>query len=170
MAKTKTKRKLATQKAPKKAVGKTAVTFQDETKVHPVLREYFGYCLFKAGARLRMLMDKALESKNLQTHHLGILKLLKVVGPTSQIDLGDALGFDKASMVKLIDHLESMKFVIRQTDPNDRRIKNIQITAKGRAETDECSMRKGNVEKDFFANVTDEEREFLRRVIPKLLP
>lgn len=178
MAKTKTKRKPATpatqqkagNKTGKKTVQKTTVTFQDETKVHPVLRGYFGYCLFKAGARLRMLMDKALESKNLQTHHLGILKLLKTIGPTSQIDLGDALGFDKASMVKLIDHLEEMKFVTRQTDPNDRRIKNVEITAKGSAETEVCIMRKGNVEKEFFANVTDEEREFLRQVIPKLLP
>ncbi len=170
MAKIKTKIKTATQKSSKKAVGKTAVTFQDETKVHPVLREYFGYCLFKVGARLRMLMDKALESKNLQTHHLGILKLLKVLGPTSQIDLGEALGFDKASMVKLIDHLEDIKFVTRQTDPKDRRIKNVQITSRGSAETEVCIMRKGNVEKEFFGNVTDEEREFLRRVIPKLLP
>jgi DNA-binding MarR family transcriptional regulator len=170
MAKVKTNRKPATQKIANKTVKKTTVTFQDETKVHPVLREYFGYCLFKAGARLRMLMDKALESKNLQTHHLGILKLLKVIGPTSQIDLGDALGFDKASMVKLIDHLEALKFVTRRTDPKDRRVKNVEITAKGSAETDVCIMRKGNVEKEFFGNVTNEEREFLRRVIPKLLP
>lgn len=148
----------------------TSIKFHDETKVHPVLREYFGYCLFKVSARLRMIMDKALEPRKLQTHHLGILKLLKVNGPTSQIDLGDALGMDKASMVKLIDHLESLKFVTRQTDPQDRRIKKVQITAKGNAETETCVMLKGNVEKDFFGSVTAEERDFLRRIIPKLLP
>lgn len=158
MAQTKTKRK------------PTRIQFKDETKVHPALREYFGYCLFKASARLRMIMDKALEPRKIQVHHLGILKVLKVQGPLSQIDLGDALGFDKASMVKLIDHLESLKFVLRKTDPQDRRIKNVQITPKGIAETETCVMLKGNVEKDFFGSLSIEEREFLRRTIPKLLP
>jgi len=157
--------------AQKKTKRKPApIKFQDETKVHPVLREYFGYCLFKVSARLRALMDKALEPRKIQTHHLGILRLLENIGPTSQIDLGDALGFDKASMVKLIDHLESLKFVTRQTDAKDRRVKNIQITAKGRAETETCIFLKGNVEKEFFMNIKMEERETLRRLIPKLLP
>ena len=57
---------------------KIPVQFHDETKVHPALSEYFGYCLFKASARLRALMDLALEAHQIQTHHLGILKILEL--------------------------------------------------------------------------------------------
>jgi DNA-binding MarR family transcriptional regulator len=146
------------------------VHFSDDTKVHPALREFFGYCMFKVAARLRYIMDKALEPHDLQSHHLGVMKVLKVAGPMSQIELGDVLGFDKASMVKLIDHLEKHKFVVRQTDPKDRRVKNVQVTAKGISETEMCVKLKHQVEKEFFGNTPKEDQEFLRKLIPKLLP
>ena len=97
------------------------VKFKDEMKINPALREYFGYCFFKAGARLRLLMDEALQSHRMQCHHFGIMRVLKINTIISQIQLGDELGIDKASMVKLIDHLEKNKYVTRQTDTKDRR-------------------------------------------------
>ncbi len=114
-------------------------------------------------------MDKALEPMKMQTHHLGILKLLKTSGPMSQIELGDALGFDKASMVKLIDQLEKVKYVTRKTQLQDRRVKKIQMTDKGVAITETCHQLKEQVEKEFFKSISASEIAELKRLVPKLI-
>lgn len=146
------------------------VKFKDETKVHPLLKNYFGYSFFKASARLRLLMNEGLAEFNLQTHHLGILKLLENDSLISQIQLGDELGIDKASMVKLIDQLEQLKLVVRKTDEKDRRIKNIQLTAQGAKLIKTCITVKTKAEKEFFKNLTADEIETLKRLMPLLLP
>ncbi len=146
------------------------VKFKDEMKVNPALREYFGYCFFKAGARLRLLMDQAMSSHHIQCHHFGIMRLLKIKSGISQIELGDELGIDKASMVKLIDHLEGSKYVTRQTDKTDRRIKNVYITARGSKVIVFCDLIKVDVEKEFFKNITGADQKILKRLMPLLLP
>lgn len=114
-------------------------------------------------------MDKALEPMKMQTHHVGILKLLEISGPMSQIELGDALGFDKASMVKLIDQLEKNKYVLRKTETLDRRVKKIQVTDKGAGVTAACHLLKQKVEKEFFKNIKASEMEELKKILPQLI-
>lgn len=156
---------------PTPRISKTiAVKFKDEMQVSPALRGYFGYCLFKAGARLRLLMDEAMASHKMQCHHFGILRVLTINEVISQIKLGDELGIDKASMVKLIDHLEKNKYVIRQTDKQDRRVKNVQLTEKGIKALAFCDSIKSRIEADFFKNVTSSEQAILKKLIPQLLP
>ena len=161
---------MAQSKTSKKTASpQTVIKFKDETKVHPALSTYFGYCLFKASARLRQIMDQALMPMKLQTHHVGILKVLEISGPMSQIELGDALGFDKASMVKMIDHLEKNKYVVRKTEVSDRRVKIIQVTAKGVSVTRICHQLKDKVEKEFFKNIQPSEMQQLKKLVPRLL-
>jgi len=148
----------------------TVIKFANETKVHPGLKEYFGYCLIKASAWLRKLHDEELKNQNIQTHHLGILKILEIGGPISQIQLGEELGIDKASMVKLIDHLEKYKYVERRPHPTDRRIKNVKMTKYGLEAMGRCSQIKTEIEKKFFKNLTVNEQEQLRVLISRLLP
>lgn len=149
---------------------KTTVQFQDETRVHPVLKEYVGYCLVKASAWLRAILDEALENHQIQGHHLGILKVLEVSGRQSQIQLGDEMGFDKASMVKIIDHLEEQKLVQRQPHPTDRRVKNVMITTKGIKLIKSSTDVREKVEALFFKNLTVEEQKIFRKLISRVIP
>lgn len=148
----------------------TVIKFANETKIHPGLKEYFGYCLIKASAWLRKLHDEELKNQNIQTHHLGLLKVLEIGGPISQIQLGEELGIDKTSMVKLIDHLEKFKYVERQPHPTDRRIKNVKMTKYGLEAMRRCSLIKKEIEKKFFKNLNAEEQAQLRILISRLLP
>ncbi len=147
-----------------------SIKFQDETKVHPVLEEYFGYCLFKASAWMRSIQDDILRDHKVQSFHLGVLKVLEISGPKSQIQLGDEMGIDKASMVKLIDHLEKSKLVQRQGHLTDRRVKNVFITAKGLKLIKDCVKARAEVEARFFKNLTDSEEKIFRRLISLVLP
>lgn len=144
--------------------------YQDETKVHPALIKYCGYCMKKATIRLRSLMDDELKKFNVSTGELGLLKVIQDGEKISQIQLGDQLGIDKASMVKLIDALEKQKLVERIAHPTDRRVKNIQLTKNGQKILDHCQSGKLRAEKKFFEPLTTAEEKTFRDLIQKLIP
>lgn len=137
--------------------------------VHPNLRNYFGYCLYKSAARLRLSLDKALAKHGLVAPQLGILRLLEWDGPTSQIQLGRLLGIDKATMVKWIDGLERQGSVLRAGSGKDRRVKFVEVTAKGREILQAASKVRDRAEKEFLSPLTEKERQALRTILPKLL-
>lgn len=144
--------------------------YQDETKVHPALIKYCGYCMKKATIRLRSLMDEELKDFNITTGELGLLKVIQDGVLISQIKLGDQLGIDKASMVKLIDNLEKRKMLERIAHPTDRRVKNIQLTKNGKKILEQCQPSKLRAEKKFFEPLTAAEEKTFRELVQKLIP
>lgn len=141
----------------------------DSSKVHPALKAYFSYCFYKSAFKLRENLNTQLLKMGLIGPHLGILRLLQIDGSLSQIDLGECMGIDKATMVKLIDHLEELKLLDRTTSTSDRRLKMIEITQKGHQVLEKASAIRQNTEDQFLSTLNPQEREQLLKIIPKLL-
>ncbi|MNT85381.1 HTH-type transcriptional repressor NicR [compost metagenome] len=87
----------------------------------------------------------------------------------NQITLGDELGIDKATMVKLIDQLEALKLVVRTPHPEDRRVKLISLTKKGADKQEALHKIARQNEKAFLAALTEEERNAVRSIVHKLV-
>lgn len=171
----------STQASPKTAAKKSRVAktntqasaidqicIVDETRVHPALKQYFGYCLKKVMYRFRAMQDEALKEWGIQSHHLGILKVVESE-TVSQNTLGEELGIDKASMVKVLDLLEELGYLERNSHPTDRRIKVVGLTRKGETLLKECNVRKSEIEKRFFKDLSQEEIKQLLSIMTKLL-
>lgn len=141
----------------------------DELKVHPVLKQYFGYCYYKSAIRFKAMMDQELAQFGVVSVQLGILRVLENLGAMSQVELGAGMGIDKASMVKWIDSLEKKRFVTRKEGEEDRRVKFIAITKKGLSALKVQATIRQKVETEFLSVLTTEERELMRTVVPKLL-
>ncbi len=141
----------------------------DAATVHPSLKAYFGYCLYKAALRLRVQMDEALSHEKLIAPQLGILGVLKDSPPLSQVALGTQMGIDKATIVKLIDDLESRKLVSRHPHPEDRRVNLVQITARGKTVFGDAIKICKKTEDHFLEHLEPSERDALRKIMPKLL-
>lgn len=149
------------------------VRLKDDTcpvVLHPALKDYFTYRLYKTAMRLRADMNAALSEHGVIGVQLGILRVLEVSGPTSQVELGRNLGIDKASMVKLLDGVEDLGFVVREADKKDRRVKWIKVTEKGRRMLKTASKVREGVEKKFLAPLSQAERQTLENLLRKLLP
>src|SRR5690606_19128701 len=101
--------------------------------------------------------------------HIGILTVLTASGPLSQIALGEELGVDKATMVKLLDTLEKDACIEREPGTRDRRIKLIRITPKGRRTQAAAIKIAHRVSESFLSPLGPHEREILRKAIPKLV-
>jgi len=141
----------------------------EELKVHPALKEFFGYCFYKAALRLRALHTEALSKHGLIPPHMGILYLLKKSDAMNQITLGDELGIDKATMVKLIDQLEALKLVERTQHPEDRRVKLIKLTKKGSEKQEDLHKIARQNEKVFLSALSEDERNAIRGIVCKLV-
>jgi DNA-binding MarR family transcriptional regulator len=141
----------------------------DPAVVHPALKSYLGYCLVRSALKLRGMMDEALSDFGLIAPMLGIMRVLRETGPISQIELGRTIGIDKASMVKIIDHLQSLKFVTRTEGTPDRRVKLISLTSEGTKSLEKAAKVREKVEKVFLSSLSAEEQRVLRAALPKLL-
>jgi DNA-binding MarR family transcriptional regulator len=79
------------------------------------------------------------------------------------------MSIDKATMVKLIDGLEQRKWIVREFNASDRRVKKVTLTTSGNKILKELLELREGVERDFLSVLTKEEEKQLRAIIPKLL-
>jgi DNA-binding MarR family transcriptional regulator len=141
----------------------------DDLVVHPALKGYFTYRFYKLALRLRAEVNSSLDKLDVIGPQLGLLRVLELEGPASQIALGRGLGIDKATMVKFLDHLEGAGLVQRVSVEGDRRVKHIRITPAGVKKLRDGTRVREEVEKRFFSPLTEKEREAMDRMLSKLI-
>lgn len=133
------------------------------------LRQRLGFCLYKGAMRLRALLDESFRADGLITPQFGIISLLIANGPLSQIDIGQNMMVDKATMVKLIDSLEKLNLVRRTPHADDRRIRMVGLTDHGKKAYEVLLAKAKATEIEFTVKLTSHERETLRSLASRLL-
>ena len=73
----------------------------------------------------------ALRPLGLELRHFAVLIELHRSGPVNQRDLGTAIAMDKAMIVRVVDDLERTGLAVRKPIATDRRVRNVEITARG---------------------------------------
>jgi DNA-binding MarR family transcriptional regulator len=137
--------------------------------LHPALIPNFGYCFTKSALKFRKMLSDELEAIGIQLPHQAMMIVLGKAGPMNQISIGDEMGIDKATMVKLIDQLEESGFVRRNAHSNDRRVKVVELTAKGHAMLPKMAALRQKVESKYLSSLSKSEANELRRLIIKLV-
>ena len=140
-----------------------------DVPVHPALKMFTGYCVNKASIRIKSIQQEKLNKYKIIPAQMGIMRLLQIEGPLSQISLGQSIGIDKATMVKLIDDLENKKWLERTTSTIDRRIKHIRLTKKGHDFLDVMTELCEEAEHEFLHKLTAKERQQFKALLQKLL-
>lgn len=141
-----------------------------ETKVHPGLKVFFGYNLYKSGLLYRYFLESThLQKFNLSAAESGILYILSTGSVINQLTIGLEMGIDKASIVKIIDKLEKLKLVRREVDSSDRRSKLVSLTTKGKNTVEKIKTVKNFIEDQVFSSFNKDDQDHMRRLIPQLL-
>jgi DNA-binding MarR family transcriptional regulator len=140
--------------------------YKDE--IHPALKDAFGYRLLHVALKYRKALVDILEEFELTPPQLGILRILSTSDMLNQATLGQELGYDKVTVVRMIDGLENLGFVNRIEGTSDKRQRLIQITKSGREVL--AIVKKKNItrEKNFLSPLSDSEAETLKKLIMKL--
>ena len=76
---------------------------------------------------------------------------------------------DQTSTTRLIHGLEKRNLVVRTPDQNDRRIKRVYLTHKGRESEEKLTLLAQKMLKEAWKEVSMEEKETCKNVLRKLL-
>jgi DNA-binding MarR family transcriptional regulator len=125
---------------------------------------------------LRRVMESAgrvanahLEPLGLDTRHYTVLAVVAAGAGSSQRTIADTLGLDRATVVALVDTLESRGLARRVRSRDDRRANTIELTAKGRRTLKRADALMEACELGFVATLREEERTQLRDMLERLI-
>ncbi|MCL4766188.1 MAG: MarR family transcriptional regulator [Hyphomicrobiaceae bacterium] len=92
--------------------------------------KYIGYLIADVARLLRTVFDRRVRRLGLtRAQWLALTRLNRRPG-LSQSEVADMLEIEKATACRLIDRLESKRWIERRPDKKDRRIKRIHLTAR----------------------------------------
>jgi MarR family transcriptional regulator, lower aerobic nicotinate degradation pathway regulator len=108
------------------------------------------------------------EQEGLNPYHFAILALLDEGLPEAQAAIADALGYDRGTLVGLLDELEEKGLVERKRDPDDRRRHIVRLTTEGKRTLSRLRTLNKRLEDDFLAPLDADQRELLHSLLLEL--
>jgi DNA-binding MarR family transcriptional regulator len=111
---------------------------------------------------------RAYEEIGLHPYHYAILALLDEGVRETQGAIAQALGYDKAQLVGLLDELEAGGLVERRRDTVDRRRHLVLMTPAGHEALERLRRLSADLDAKFLAPLSDGERRQLHALLLKV--
>jgi DNA-binding MarR family transcriptional regulator len=86
----------------------------------------------------------------------------------TQAALAEAIGADKTRIIPVLDELQDQGYIERRADPDDRRVRLLEITASGRAIKDAVQAAIQRNEDRWLHALAAEDRRIFLRVLQQL--
>lgn len=113
--------------------------------------------------------NEALAPLQLKVRSYSVLSLACSGTNPSQRELAEFLSLDPSQVVSLIDQLESLGAVVRETDPRDRRSKVIVGTVQGKRLYKKAESAIREAENDSLQALSSNERNLLRSLLTRIV-
>ncbi|MDL0429089.1 MarR family transcriptional regulator [Bacillus velezensis] len=128
----------------------------------------YGFLLGKVLQRMESKFAEGLIPYEINARQYGVLLFIKENPYSSQKEISENLQIDRTTMVSHIDHLETLGFVERTKNPNDRRSYSLKITEKGNDVLDSRWEFLMNTELEVLAPLNQQERQLLKNSLIKI--
>ncbi len=127
-----------------------------------------GYLLARLGEASSRRFHRALEPEGLHPRHFGVMTMVAAQPGMSQQQLHEKTAIDPSSMVAVIDELQARGLAERRQDPDDRRARTIFLTEQGEQTLQRIRGLAADLQREFFAALTVQERRTLHALLRKL--
>jgi DNA-binding MarR family transcriptional regulator len=127
-----------------------------------------GFLLSQLGFVGSRGFSRALEPIGIDPREFLLLRFVAVSEGQSQQALAERLAVPPSRMVALVDHLEETGLIERRPDPEDRRVRGLHLTRKGRTTLQRAFKIALDFEQRLCAGLSRDEREQLIDLLQKL--
>jgi DNA-binding MarR family transcriptional regulator len=144
----------------------------DELRIEPPLADTpprsVGFLISQLGFLSSKRFMEALEPVGIDPREFLLMRFVAASEGQSQQALSERLAIPASRMVALVDHLEEAGFLERRPDPEDRRVRGLHLTRKGRTVLERAWKIAIDYETRLCAGINREERELLIDLLQKL--
>jgi len=130
-------------------------------------KERTGYLLGTVRAALRARLDATLADKGLTAPQYTALTTLEEDSGLSNADMARLCFVTPQTMVRIIENLEKAGLVGRTPHPTHGRVRQIELTARGRRVVAECHQRVLAIEDRLVSRLSRTERRDLHDILRK---
>jgi DNA-binding MarR family transcriptional regulator len=127
-----------------------------------------GFLISQLGFFSSKRFTEALAPAGIDPREFLLMRFVATSEGQSQQALAERLAIPPSRMVALVDHLEEAGFLERRPDPEDRRVRGLHLTRKGRGALDRASKIAIDYETQLCAGINREEREMLIDLLQKV--
>ena len=128
----------------------------------------YGCLLGKVLQQMETKFAEGLAPYKINARQYGVLLFIKENPYSSQKDISENLQIDRTTMVSHIDHLETLGFVERTRNPNDRRSYSLLITPKGTQVLDSRWEFLIKTELEVLTPLSNQEKQLLKELLVKI--
>jgi DNA-binding MarR family transcriptional regulator len=114
---------------------------------------------------MRSATGEQAEKHGIQLRDYIVLSALDKTPNLTQVELGKALGLDKTTLMSQLDRLERMGFVLRRSDPHDRRRRIPEITGTGNAVRAKVASACDDAEAAAVNSFSQDQVQILRQML-----
>jgi DNA-binding MarR family transcriptional regulator len=118
--------------------------------------------------RMHRLMDRRLGQQGVSLARFKFLMFLKKEGTSRAADMADLLALAPRTVTEGLDGLERDGLVRRDPDPNDRRAKQVSLTAEGARAVTAIEPLRDEMLGRILGTLSDRDRADLRRVFQRI--
>jgi len=127
-----------------------------------------GFLISQLGFLSSKRFMEALAPVGIDPREFALLRFVAASEGRSQQALAERLAIPPSRMVALVDHLEEAGLLERRPDPEDRRVRGLHLTRKGRGALERAGKIAIDYETELCAGINREERELLIDLLQKL--
>ncbi len=144
----------------------------EELRVEPPVAERpprsVGFLLSQLGFFSSRGFMQALDPVGIDPREFLLMRFVAASEGQSQQALSARLDIPASRMVALVDRLEDAGFIERRPDPEDRRVRGLHLTKKGRGALERAFTIATDYETRLCAGINREEREQLIDLLQKV--
>lgn len=133
-----------------------------------VLNDVIGFRIRRIQNHLSRSYAALIAKFDVQPGTFSAVALIQANPGISQTELSDLIGYDRASVVMIVDLLERLKWAERRRAPRDRRKHSLYLTRAGAQACERMLRLALKNEKLIHARLSDQELVELSRLLDKL--
>jgi MarR family transcriptional regulator, lower aerobic nicotinate degradation pathway regulator len=127
------------------------------------------YLLGRAAARVHAMGEDDLLPLGISPREYSVLAVLAERSPLSQTRIGEILGLDRTTILKLGASLERKGLVVRRRNADDRRAYAVALTADGDELRNQAFTLLIDCEERFLTSLADEQRNQLHDLLLRVI-